>query len=156
MLISLHIKNYTLVENLEIEFSKGLTAISGETGAGKSLILEALAVALGSRADAETIRFGEEVSEVTAQFEISEIPPALNWVRERDFEAESTCILRRLLKTEGRSRGYINGDPCTMQQLQDLGGILVDIHNQHEHQSLLHRSTHMRLLDEYALSLIHI
>jgi DNA repair protein RecN (Recombination protein N) len=150
LLISLHIKNYTLVENLEIEFSKGLTAISGETGAGKSLILEALAVALGSRADAETIRFGEEVSEVTAQFEISDIPPALNWLRERDFEAESTCILRRLLKTEGRSRGYINGDPCTMQQLQDLGGILVDIHNQHEHQSLLHRSTHMRLLDEYA------
>ena len=150
MLISLHIKNYTLVSNLEIEFSGGLTAISGETGAGKSLILEALALALGSRADVEAIRFGEKVSEVSAQFEVSEIPLALKWLKERDFEPDNICILRRILKAEGRSRGYINGDPCTMQQLQDIGGILVDIHNQHEHQSLLHRSTHRRLLDEYA------
>ena len=107
-------------------------------------------MALGSRADAEAIRFGENISEVTAQFEVTEIPLALKWLRERDFEADTTCILRRLFKAEGRSRGYINGDPCTMQQLQDIGSILVDIHNQHEHQSLLHHSTHKRLLDEYA------
>ena len=88
MLISLHIKNYTLVENLEIEFSKGFTAISGETGAGKSLVLEALAMALGRRADAEAIRFGQNISEVTAQFEVSEIPLALKWLSERDFEAK--------------------------------------------------------------------
>ena len=114
------------------------------------MVLEALAMALGSRADAEAIRFGQNISEVTAQFEVSEIPLALKWLSERDFEADTTCILRRLFKAEGRSRGYINGDPCTMQQLQDIGSILVDIHNQHEHQSLLHRSTHKRLLDEYA------
>ena len=114
------------------------------------MVLEALAMALGSRADAEAIRFGQNISEVTAQFEVSEIPLALKWLSERDFEADTTCILRRLFKAEGRSRGYINGDPCTMQQMQDIGSILVDIHNQHEHQSLLHRSTHKRLLDEYA------
>ncbi len=114
------------------------------------MVLEALSMALGSRADTEAIRFGENISEVSAQFEVSEIPLALKWLSERDFEADTTCILRRLFKAEGRSRGYINGDPCTMQQLQDIGSILVDIHNQHEHQSLLHRSTHKRLLDEYA------
>ena len=106
MLISLHIKNYTLVRNLEIEFSGGLTAISGETGAGKSLILEALALALGSRADVEAIRYGEKVSEVSAQFEVSEIPLALEWLNARDFEPNDPCILRRILKAEGRSRGY--------------------------------------------------
>ena len=150
MLLSININNYTLVESLEIEFSKGTTAITGETGAGKSLVLDALGMALGDRADSDTIRHGKQRAEITATFEISSTPEAKNWLHSNDLDADDQCILRRLYTTEGRSRGYINGQSCTMQQLQTLGDMLTDIHSQHEHQSLLRRETHRRLLDEYA------
>ena len=150
MLLSININNYTLVESLEIEFSKGTTAITGETGAGKSLVLDALGMALGDRADSDTIRHGKKRAEITATFDISSTPEAKNWLHSNDLDADDQCILRRLYTTEGRSRGYINGQSCTMQQLQTLGDMLTDIHSQHEHQSLLRRETHRRLLDEYA------
>ena len=150
MLLSININNYTLVESLEIEFSKGTTAITGETGAGKSLVLDALGMALGDRADSDTIRHGKQRAEITATFDISSTPEAKNWLHSNDLDADDQCILRRLYTTEGRSRGYINGQSCTMQQLQTLGDMLTDIHSQHEHQSLLRRETHRRLLDEYA------
>lgn len=150
MLLSININNYTLVESLEIEFSKGTTAITGETGAGKSLVLDALGMALGDRADSDTIRHGKQRAEITATFDISSTPEAKNWLQSNDLDADDQCILRRLYTTEGRSRGYINGQSCTMQQLQTLGDMLTDIHSQHEHQSLLRRETHRRLLDEYA------
>jgi len=150
VLLSININNYTLVESLEIEFSKGTTAITGETGAGKSLVLDALGMALGDRADSDTIRHGKKRAEITATFDISSTPEAKNWLQSNDLDADDQCILRRLYTTEGRSRGYINGQSCTMQQLQTLGDMLTDIHSQHEHQSLLRRETHRRLLDEYA------
>lgn len=151
MLLSIHINNYTLVESLEIEFASGTTAITGETGAGKSLVLDALGMALGDRADTDTIRHTKSRAEITATFDISKIDAAQRWLQLNDFDvADGQCILRRLYTTEGRSRGYINGQPCTMQQLQLLGEMLTDIHSQHEHQSLLRRDTHRRLLDEYA------
>ena len=150
MLLSININNYTLVESLEIEFSKGTTAITGETGAGKSLVLDALGMALGDRADSDTIRHGKKRAEITATFDISSTPEAKNWLQNNDLDADDQCILRRLYTTEGRSRGYINGQSCTMQQLQTLGDMLTDIHSQHEPQSLLRRETHRRLLDEYA------
>ena len=150
MLLSININNYTLVETLEIEFSKGTTAITGETGAGKSLVLDALGMALGDRADSDTIRHGKQRAEITATFDISNTPEAKSWLQSNDLDADDQCILRRLYTTEGRSRGYINGQSCTMQQLQTLGDMLTDIHSQHEHQSLLRRETHRRLLDEYA------
>ena len=150
MLLSININNYTLVESLEIEFSKGTTAITGETGAGKSLVLDALGMALGDRADSDTIRHGKKRAEITATFDISSTPEAKYWLHSNDLDADDQCILRRLYTTEGRSRGYINGQSCTMQQLQTLGDMLTDIHSQHEHQSLLRRETHRRLLDEYA------
>ncbi|MBT5387522.1 MAG: DNA repair protein RecN [Porticoccaceae bacterium] len=149
MLQSINIKNYTLVESLEIEFSAGATAITGETGAGKSLVLDALGMALGDRADTGTIRHGKDRAEITAIFEIDDIAAAKAWLRDNDFD-DDQCILRRLYTTEGRSRGYINGQSCTMQQLQQLGEMLTDIHSQHEHQSLLRRGTHRQLLDEYS------
>jgi DNA repair protein RecN (Recombination protein N) len=150
VLLSIHINNYTLVESLEIEFASGTTAITGETGAGKSLVLDALGMALGDRADTGTIRHGKDRAEITATFDIAKIDQAKAWLDQQDFEAEDQqCILRRLYTIEGRSRGYINGQPCTMQQLQALGEMLTDIHSQHEHQSLLRRETHRRLLDEY-------
>ena len=137
------------METLEIEFSTGTTAITGETGAGKSLVLDALGMALGDRADTGTIRHGKDRAEITATFAIDSIEDAKVWLNNNDFSAEDECILRRIYTVEGRSRGYINGQSCTMQQLQQLGDMLSDIHSQHEHQSLLRRETHRRLLDEY-------
>jgi DNA repair protein RecN (Recombination protein N) len=152
LLLSITINNYTLVDTLEIEFSNGTTAITGETGAGKSLILDALSMALGDRADSSTIRQGKDRAQITASFDISTIPEAKHWLDNNDFTADDECILRRIYTTEGRSRGYINGQPCTMQQLQQLGDLLVDLHSQHEHQSLLRRNTHRKLLDEFSAS----
>ena len=150
MLVSINIRNYTLVESLEIEFFKGTTAITGETGAGKSLVLDALGMALGDRADSGTIRHGKERAEITASFDISAIEDAQLWMEFHDFDIDESCILRRIYTSEGRSRGYINGQPCTMQQLQQLGDMVADIHSQHEHQSLLRKETHRKLVDEYA------
>ena len=150
MLLSINISNYTLVESLEIEFAQGTTAITGETGAGKSLVLEALGMALGDRADTDTIRHGKERAEITATFDINTIEAAKTWLDANDFNSDENCILRRIYTREGRSRGYINGQPSTMSQLQELGDMLADIHSQHEHQSLLRKETHRRLLDEYA------
>ena len=146
----INISNYTLVESLEIEFAQGTTAITGETGAGKSLVLDALGMALGDRADTDTIRHGKERAEVTATFDINTIDAAKAWLDANDFNSDDNCILRRIYTREGRSRGYINGQPSTMSQLQELGDMLTDIHSQHEHQSLLRKETHCRLLDEYA------
>ena len=150
MLLSINISNYTLVESLEIEFAQGTTAITGETGAGKSLVLDALGMALGDRADTDTIRHGKERAEITATFDINTIEAAKTWLDANDFNSDENCILRRIYTREGRSRGYINGQPSTMSQLQELGDMLADIHSQHEHQSLLRKETHRRLLDEYA------
>ena len=150
MLLSINISNYTLVESLEIEFAQGTTAITGETGAGKSLVLDALRMALGDRADTDTIRHGKERAEITATFDINTIKAAKTWLDANDFNSDENCILRRIYTREGRSRGYINGQPSTMSQLQELGDMLTDIHSQHEHQSLLRKETHRRLLDEYA------
>jgi len=150
LLLLINISNYTLVESLEIEFTQGTTAITGETGAGKSLVLDALGMALGDRADTDTIRHGKERAEITATFDINTIDAAKAWLDANDFNSDDNCILRRIYTREGRSRGYINGQPSTMSQLQELGDMLTDIHSQHEHQSLLRKETHCRLLDEYA------
>ena len=150
LLLSININNYTLVESLEIEFKEGTTAITGETGAGKSLVLDALGMALGDRADTDTIRHGKARAEITATFDISNIEDAKKWLYDNDFNNDENCILRRIYTIEGRSKGYINGQPSTMSQLQELGDMLTDIHSQHEHQSLLRKDTHRRLLDEYA------
>lgn len=149
MLLSITINNYTLVDTLEIEFSRGTTAITGETGAGKSLILDALSMALGDRADSSTIRQGKDRAQISASFDVSTIRLAKQWLDVHDYADDDECILRRTYTIEGRSRGYINGQPCTMQQLQQLGDLLVDLHSQHEHQSLLRRNTHRNLLDEF-------
>ena len=149
MLLSINISNYTLVEALEIDFDSGTTVITGETGAGKSLVLDALAMALGDRADIETIRHGKDRAEISATFDVSMNNNAKNWLMSNSIDSDINCIIRRIYTKEGRSRGYINGQPCTMTQLKELGEMLTDIHSQHEHQSLLRRTTHRRLLDEY-------
>jgi DNA repair protein RecN (Recombination protein N) len=153
VLLSLNINNFTLVDSLEVDFTTGMTAITGETGAGKSLTLDALSMALGDRADTDRIRHGAERAEVAATFAIKDIPEASRWLIDNDFDCaedhDGECLLRRLFNKEGRSRGYINGQPATMQQLKKLGELLIDIHSQHEHQSLLRKDTHRKLLDSF-------
>jgi DNA repair protein RecN (Recombination protein N) len=149
LLLSINIINFTLVETLEIDFKSGTTAITGETGAGKSLILDALAMALGGRADSETIRLGKDRAEISAIFDVSMNKNVQQWLISNDIDVDTNCLIRRIYTKEGRSKGYINGLPSTMAQLKELGEMLTDIHNQHEHQSLLKRTTHRRLLDEY-------
>ncbi|WP_151670092.1 DNA repair protein RecN [Nitrincola schmidtii] len=150
MLTHLLINNFALVDQLELELKNGMTVISGETGAGKSIMLDALGLTLGDRADSDTVREGEERAEITATFDISEIPEAIEWLSQHDLDQDNECQIRRIVTREGRSRSYINGQPAPLNQLKELGQFLVDIHGQHEHQRLLHREYHRILLDDFA------
>src|SRR5690606_29401512 len=129
---------------------RGMSVISGETGAGKSIMLGALGLALGDRADSSAVRIGADKADILASFDLDDIPDARAWLAERDLDSDGPCILRRVITAEGRSRGYINGTPCPQSDLKALGELLIDIHSQHEHQSLLKTDTHRRLLDEYS------
>lgn len=150
MLVHLSIRNYAIVDQLDLELSGGMSVITGETGAGKSIMLDALGLALGDRADSSVVRPGTDKADILASFDVTQIPEAQAWLRERDLEQEGPCILRRVITKEGRSRAYINGTPCPQGDLKALGELLIDIHSQHEHQSLLKPDTHRRLLDAYA------
>ena len=149
MLAHLSITNYTIVEQLDIEFRVGMTVLTGETGAGKSIMLDALGLCLGDRADPKTVRLGSERAEITAGFDISGLPDAQRWLRDRDLNVELECILRRVITREGRSRAFVNGKACTLQDCSQLGELLIDIHSQHEHQSLLRRANQRQLLDAF-------
>jgi DNA repair protein RecN (Recombination protein N) len=150
MLVHLSIHNYAIVEHLDLELDRGMSVITGETGAGKSIMLDALGLTLGDRADSGVVRPGADKADILATFDVSDIPEADVWLKERDLETDGPCILRRVITAEGRSRAYINGTPCPQGDLKALGELLIDIHSQHEHQSLLKTDTHRRLLDEYA------
>jgi len=150
MLVQLSIRNYALVEQLELELCAGMTVITGETGAGKSIMLDALGLALGDRADGNAVRTGADKADILASFDLSHIPEAQSWLAERDLEQDGHCLLRRVISSEGRSRGYINGTPSPLGALKELGELLLDIHSQHEHQSLLQNDTQRRLLDDFA------
>ncbi|UTF60254.1 DNA repair protein RecN [Gilvimarinus sp. DA14] len=153
MLTHLSVQNFTLVERLDLDFKSGMTVITGETGAGKSVLLEALGQTLGDRADASRVRHGAKRADISATFDLSAIKRAQQWLEKQDLEqdeAPNECLLRRTLTAEGRSKAYINGHPATLAQLKNLGEMLMDIHSQHEHQSLLVKDNHRRLLDEYA------
>ncbi len=151
MLSQISISNYTIVSQLEMEFRGGMTVITGETGAGKSIMLDALGLCLGDRADPKAVRAGCKQADITAIFDISDIPQARDWLAERDLdpgeESGGECILRRVITAEGRSRAYINGSASTLQDCAALGAMLIDIHSQHAHQSLLSKPTQRALLD---------
>ncbi len=150
MLVHLSVHNYAIVEHLDLELDRGMSVITGETGAGKSIMLDALGLTLGDRADSGVVRPGADKADILATFDLADIPEASIWLRERDLDNDGPCILRRVITAEGRSRSYINGTPCPQGDLKALGELLIDIHSQHEHQSLLKADTHRRLLDEYA------
>lgn len=148
MLAQLAIRDYAIIDQLDLEFGNGFTVLTGETGAGKSIIVDALGLVLGDRADSAAVRHGATRAEITAAFELDSTPAARAWLIEQDIDAEE-CVLRRVISADGRSRGYINGSTVTLGQLRELGEHLVDIHGQHEHQSLLRRAEQLALLDAH-------
>jgi DNA repair protein RecN (Recombination protein N) len=150
MLINLSIQDYAVVDRLDVDLDAGMTCITGETGAGKSIMLDALGLCIGDRADSRAIRPGAARTDIAACFDVSQNTRAQVWLSERDLEASGDCILRRTISAEGRSRAYINGSPATLSDCADLGQLLVDIHSQHAHQSLLRRPVQRSLLDTYA------
>ena len=150
MLTHITISQYTVVAELEVSLGPGLSVITGETGAGKSIVLDALGLCLGDRADPKAIRPGSERAEIHAQFAIGDIPDAKAWLAERDLDAGDELLLRRVINADGRSRAYINGRPATLQDCAALGERLIDIHGQHAHQSLLRRAQQRQLVDDFA------
>lgn len=156
MLKTITIRNFAIVDELSVTLDDGMTVLTGETGAGKSILLDALNLALGDRADNDSIRHGCERAEVTVEFELEKHSPALNWLQEQSMDDDTGCLIRRIMSREGRSKGFINGSPVPMQSLKELGEMLVDIHGQHEHQSLLKRDVQRQLLDDYADNAAHL
>jgi DNA repair protein RecN (Recombination protein N) len=150
MLSHIHIWNFAIVEKLDIEFESGLTVLTGETGAGKSILLDALNLALGDRADTSVIRHGSDKAEISVTFSLHDAAEATRWLSEHEMQSDDECIIRRTVSRNGPSRAFINGIPATVQQLRELGEMLVDLHGQHEHQSLLQRDIQRQLLDDYA------
>jgi len=151
MLMSLEISNYAIVSDLVIDWNKGMTSITGETGAGKSIAIDALSLCLGERADAHSIRPGCDKAEIAACFDVSLLPRAQNYLKEHLLESDDEeCILRRVISKNGRSKNYINGASVTAAQLKELGQLLVAIHGQHAHQLLLKNDHQLELLDAYA------
>ncbi|WP_136249071.1 DNA repair protein RecN [Halomonas borealis] len=149
MLTELAIRDFAIVDHLELELGGGMTAITGETGAGKSILLGALGLCLGERADAGSVRHGCERADLSARFDIQALPDARAWLAGREL-AEDDCLLRRVVTRGGRSKAWINGQPATVADLKALGGHLIEIHGQHAHQALLGEDTHLRLLDDFA------
>lgn len=150
MLSLLKISQFAIVENLELEFSQGFSVITGETGAGKSILMDALGLCLGDRADGGVVRAGAERADVSALFVVGHLPDALAWLQARELDEGEDCTLRRTFTRDGRSRAYINGRPATLSDLRDIGELLIDIHSQHEHQTLLRKDSHRQMLDSYA------
>lgn len=149
MLLRLEIRDFVIVDRLDLEFAAGFGALTGETGAGKSILIDALMLALGSRADASVVRTGAERADVCAEFSVDPDSALAQWLRERDFD-DDACLLRRVVDSSGRSRAYINGVSATLGQLRELADYLADIHGQHAHHSLMRSDAQRALLDAHA------
>jgi len=151
MLLHLSIRDFAIVDRLELEFRPGFTALTGETGAGKSILIDALSLALGDRAGSEQVLSGAERADITAEFAIEALPELSRWLGEQALEGDpNRLLLRRVVDRSGRSRGFINGHAATINQLRDAGDRLVDIHGQHAHQSLLKADVQRAILDSHA------
>jgi DNA repair protein RecN (Recombination protein N) len=150
MLTHIHITNFTIIEKLDLPLAAGMTVLTGETGAGKSIIIDALGLILGGRADSSLVRHGTERCDITATFNLAKDAIARQWLCRYELDNEDECIVRRTISKDGKSRAYINGKPVTLQQLKDLGSRLISIHGQHEHQTLQKKDRQRQLLDAFA------
>jgi DNA repair protein RecN (Recombination protein N) len=149
VLTQLHVHNLAVVDEVDLEFHAGFAALTGETGAGKSILVDALALALGERADSRAIRTGTDRCEITAGFDLGARPDLLRWLADNDLDEDSECIVRRVVTSEGRSRGYVNGRTVPMQTLRELGERLIDFCGQQSHQSLRHASVQRKIVDQF-------
>ncbi|MBX9849622.1 MAG: DNA repair protein RecN [Rhodocyclaceae bacterium] len=149
MLQRLILRDFVIVDKLELEFSNGFGTLTGETGAGKSILIDALSLSLGQRADASVVRNGAERADITADFAVTPASPLADWLRSNDY-ADDECLLRRVVDSAGKSRAYINGAPATLAQLKQAADFLADIHGQHAHHSLLKIDAQRMLLDTHA------
>ncbi len=148
MLLSLAIRNFVIVETLDLDFAPGFTVLTGETGAGKSILIDALQLALGERADADVVREGASRAEISAEFQVP--AEARTWLTANALEGDDEIALaRRVVDASGRSKAFINGTAVTLAQMRELGDLLIDVHGQHAHQSLLKPAAQQRLLDEH-------
>lgn len=150
MLVGLSIRDLAIIDTLEVQLGPGMTVLTGETGAGKSILVDALGLLLGDRADTSIIRHEAERAEISAEFDIRKLPGTRAWLESHDLAEDDDCLLRRNIGRDGRSRNHINGHSVPVSQLRELGEQLVNIHGQHEHQSLLHAAAQLSLLDDYA------
>ncbi len=149
MLTTLSVRHFAVVEKVEVDFRDGMTVVTGETGAGKSLLVDALMLLSGARADTGMIRVGAERAELQAHFDLADLDAARRWLEDQELDDGDTCQLRRILKADGRSRAWINGRGATVSQLAELAPLMIEIHGQHEHQALLSRPHQLALLDAF-------
>jgi len=150
MLTSISIKNLAVVSELNLDLSTGMTALTGETGAGKSILIDALGLALGNKADKDQIRANCDKAEITAVFDITDINEAKLWLEQQELDDSHECHLRRVITRDNRSKAFINGSPAPLKSLQSLASVLLEIHGQHAHQRLLKRAFQLQSLDQYA------
>jgi len=150
MLKSIFIKNFAIIDELELDFYDGMSVLTGETGAGKSIIIDALNLALGNRADRSVARLQNENVEVVATLENKNSKEAENWLKEHDLDDGDECVLRRVINKDGKSKAYINNSPSSVTALRALGNLFVDVYGQHEHQSLMRIDMQRQLLDGFA------
>ena len=150
MLKSLHIRNFAIIDQLELEFFDGLSVLTGETGAGKSIIIDAIGLVLGDRADLNSIRSEKDSAEIVLLVEASPDSACGQWLLAHDFEVDNDCILRRVIRKDGKSRAYINNVPVPLKTLKELGERIINIYGQHAHQALMHTSTQRDLIDQFA------
>jgi DNA repair protein RecN (Recombination protein N) len=149
MLINLHVRDFAIVDRIDIEFDRGMTVLTGETGAGKSILVDALGLVLGDRGSAQLVRDGAKRAEFTAECDVSSLPAVTTWLEEQALDHDGECILRRVVNADGRSRAFVNGNAVPLSQLKSLGELLLDIHGQHFHQSLGRRDVQRDLLDHF-------
>lgn len=150
MLLNLSINDLAVVKTLDLDVNAGMSVLTGETGAGKSILLTALGLAMGDRADSGYIRPNSKRAEINLEFDLSDAPLAKTWLEENELDDDQHCLIRRVINHDGRSKAYINNRPVTLQTLQELSEKLVEIHGQHAHLTLLHSDEQRRLLDVFA------
>lgn len=149
MLMNLQVRDFAIVERIDIEFEPGMTVLTGETGAGKSILVDALGLVLGDRGNAQLVRDGAKRAEFAAEFDLSKLPAVNAWLEEQALDLDGECLLRRVVNADGRSRAFVNGNAVTLSQLKSLGELLLDIHGQHFHQSLGRKDIQRDLLDHF-------